>query len=141
MLKYNINNKAFTLIELIIAMSIISLLVVGFFGFYNSTIKYNTKNEKDIKSLNIAQSEIENLRQQIKSGRASNFKTTTNEDITLNGEISSYEVVLDENNNSYNLDIDLDCLNSLYTIKVSVRFGNDYFSKKSTELITQVFGG
>lgn len=60
------NIKGFTLIELIVALSIISILSLSFFKILNSSIKYNTKNEKDIKALNIAQSEIENLRREIK---------------------------------------------------------------------------
>lgn len=58
----------FTLIEILIAMAIASIVLVAFFSFLNSTIMNNAKNEKDIKLVNIAQSEIEILREQIKSG-------------------------------------------------------------------------
>ena len=60
-------NRAFTLIELLVSLSIISIISMAFFSFLNSSIKINSKNEKDINSLNIAQSEIEKLRKQIKS--------------------------------------------------------------------------
>ena len=66
LLKAKRDIKGFTLIELIIALSIISILSLAFFKILNSSIKYNTKNEKDIKALNIAQSEVENLRREIK---------------------------------------------------------------------------
>ena len=58
--------KGFTLIEILIAMTIVSILVFSLSTIINSSIKQNTKNEKDIKLLNIAQSEIENLRRKIK---------------------------------------------------------------------------
>ena len=57
----------FTLIEILVAMAIISIVSTGFYTMINSSIKHNVKNEKDIQSLNMAQSEIENLRSQIKS--------------------------------------------------------------------------
>lgn len=59
--------RGFTLLEILVAMSIISLISMAFFSFLSSSTKINSKNEKDINSLNIAQSEIEKLRQQIKS--------------------------------------------------------------------------
>lgn len=61
------NNKGFTLIEILISMAIISIVLFSLFTIINLSIKQNTKNEKDIKLLNIAQSEIENLRKEIKS--------------------------------------------------------------------------
>lgn len=66
-MKHIKNNKGFTLIEILVAMSIISIITFTFFTIMNSSIKQNSKNEKDIKALNIAQSEIENLRKEIKS--------------------------------------------------------------------------
>lgn len=61
------SNGAFTLIELLVALSIVSIISMSFFSLLNSSIKVNSKNETDINSLNIAQSEIEKLRKQIKS--------------------------------------------------------------------------
>ena len=72
------NEKGFTLIELIIALSIISIVSMAFFRTINSSIKYNTKNEKDIKALNVAQTEIENIRNEIKKSKT---------DIIINDEI------------------------------------------------------
>ncbi|MGL5713108.1 MAG: type IV pilus modification PilV family protein [Paraclostridium sp.] len=59
----------FTLIELLIAMSIISIISISFFVILNSSIKINKKNEIDIKSMQIAQSKIESIRAEIKSGK------------------------------------------------------------------------
>ncbi len=60
-------NKGFTLLELIIALSIVSIVLMSFYTLINSSIKQNTKTEKDIKSLNIAQGEIESLRNEVKT--------------------------------------------------------------------------
>jgi prepilin-type N-terminal cleavage/methylation domain-containing protein len=67
-----LNKKGFTLIEILIALSIASIISIGFFQVINMTIKTNSKNEKDIKSLNIAQTEIESLRAQIKNATNDN---------------------------------------------------------------------
>ena len=61
------NNKGFTLIELLVALAIVGIILLAFFTSINSTIRMDAKNDRDIKALNIAQSEIENLRNQIKN--------------------------------------------------------------------------
>lgn len=61
------NKKGFTLIELLVALAIVGIILLAFFTSINSTIKMDAKNDRDIKALNIAQSEIENLRNQIKN--------------------------------------------------------------------------
>lgn len=86
------NNKGFTLLELLISLSIVSIICVTFYAFLNNSIKTNGKNERDIKALNIAQSEIENLRQQIKS------KTSgSNLEIKLN---DTENIIISSSNNS-----------------------------------------
>lgn len=60
------NNKGFTLLELLVALSIIGLCMFAFFRIIDTSTKVNTKNDRDIKALNIGQSEIENLRNQVK---------------------------------------------------------------------------
>lgn len=59
--------KGFTLIELLVALAIVGIILLAFFKSIDSTTRINTKNDRDIKALNIAQSEIENLRNQIKN--------------------------------------------------------------------------
>ena len=61
-------NKGFTLIELLVALAIVGIILLAFFRSVDSTNRMNAKNDRDIKALNIAQSEIENLRNQIKNG-------------------------------------------------------------------------
>ena len=52
------NNKGFTLLELLISLSIITIILLAFSTIIISSIKGNTKNDKDINALNLAQSEI-----------------------------------------------------------------------------------
>lgn len=59
--------KGFTLIELLVALAITGTILLAFFKIIDSTNRMNVKNDRDIKALNIAQSEIENLRNQIKN--------------------------------------------------------------------------
>lgn len=134
------SNKGFTLIEILIAMSIISLIAMAFFTFLNTSIRFNSKNEKDIKALNIAQSEVENLREQIKSGKTEDFKFVNGSTINLNSAIPN-KLSLEVNGVLYNLEIDLKESENLYTIHVNVKLNNKYISKKSIDLVTQVFGG
>ena len=60
-------DKGFTLIELLVALAIVGIILLAFFTSINSTIRMDAKNDRDIKALNIAQNEIENLRNQIKN--------------------------------------------------------------------------
>lgn len=86
------NNNGFTLLELLISLSIVSIICVTFYGFLNNSIKTNGKNERDIKALNIAQSEIENLRQQIKSktsGSNLEIKLSDTENIIISNDNNS----------------------------------------------------
>ncbi|MGL5328903.1 MAG: PulJ/GspJ family protein [Peptostreptococcaceae bacterium] len=125
--------KGFTLIEVLIAMSIISLIAMTFFNFLNSSIRYNAKNEKDIQYLNIAQTEIENLREQIKSDTKDGFTSSDGTKIKDNNLKADYD--------EYGLEINLRPDGELYTIEVYVEPKYNYFSNRSVRLITKVFGG
>ena len=152
------NNKGFTLLELLISLSIITIILLAFSTIIISSIKGNTKNDKDISALNLAQSEIEILRKQIKDGKTS-FKNSENETLEFNSIIDSIE----NTENIYYKDVDGKNFEvkfyiskndeylggSLYKLWVRVKskqkddednWEDDYFSKKYTELITEVFG-
>ena len=152
------NNKGFTLLELLISLSIITIILLAFSTIIISSIKGNTKNDKDISALNLAQSEIEILRKQIKDGKTS-FKNSENETLEFNSIIDSIE----NTENIYYKDVDGKNFEvkfyiskndeylggSLYKLWVRVKskqkddednWEDDYFSKKCTELITEVFG-
>lgn len=153
-----INNKGFTLLELLVALAIVSLGVMTMFAAVNSNLKINTKNDKDIKSLQIAQSEIENLRSQIKNKSLSTFnikeynkekkvyeEVDRNLDELENG--IEYLKIIDNEVNIYKVkltvskDIDKNGNSTdLYTIDVNVSSQNEDFSGKNTNLITKVFG-
>ena len=152
------NNKGFTLLELLISLSIITIILLAFSTIIIHSIKGNTKNDKDISALNLAQSEIEIVRKQIKDGKTS-FKNSENETLEFNSIIDSIE----NTENIYYKDVDGKNFEvkfyiskndeylggSLYKLWVRVKskqkdeednWEDDYFSKKYTELITEVFG-
>lgn len=60
-------SKGFTLIELLVALSIVMIILLTFFKVIDNTTKMNVKNDIDVRALKLAKSEIENLRNQIKS--------------------------------------------------------------------------
>lgn len=152
------NNKGFTLLELLISLSIITIILLAFSTIIISSIKGNTKNDKDINALNLAQSEIEIVRKQIKDGKTS-FKNSKNETLEFNSISDSIE----NTENIYYKDVDGKNFEvkfyiskndeylggSLYKLWVRIKskqkdeednWEDDYFSKKYTELITEVFG-
>ena len=61
-----LKNKGFTLIEVLIALFIVSLVSMSFFMIVNITNRSNAKNEKDIQAMDIAQNEIEHITKDIK---------------------------------------------------------------------------
>lgn len=131
------NNKGFTLLELLVSISIMSIILLAFLTITISSIKGNTKNDKDISALNLAQSEIEILRKQIKDG-----KTDFNDEPYIK-EIDGkkFEVKLSVSESKE----DTSSQYTLYEVYVSVEAKqenkeNDYFSKKHTELVTEVLG-
>lgn len=173
--------EGLTLIEILIAMSVISIIAMAFFTFINSSIKFNAKNEHDIKALNIAQSEIENFRQQVKiSDLNSNLKIELDNGKIISipqygdkniswsqsqiqkiniSNIGIYKDYIGENldgikdnsiikytrnieNNVYtiNLDISRELIGTkfLYKISVYVNTEQKIFSKKVTNLVTQI---
>ena len=144
------NKRGFTLIEILIAMSLISLIAMAFFTILNSTIKANSINEKNIKCLNIAQSEVENIRQQIKESKPiqvedSNSYKPKPIKIGMKTEIQKY---IENDNNVYYERIKVDkepiqegdVSNYLYTINVIVNYNEDDLKKgKGKEITTQVF--
>lgn len=62
------NNKGVTLLEVIISVALISTISIGLFMTIDNTKISNTKNDKDLKAMDIAQSEIEYIIRDIKDG-------------------------------------------------------------------------
>lgn len=64
--------SGFTLIEILVALTIVSIISMTFFTIINMTTRKNAKNEKDIQAMDIAQSQIEYLIKEIKNNRYAN---------------------------------------------------------------------
>ena len=164
------SKNGLTLIELLISLSILTILVLGFFKFLNGTINMNLKNEKDIQALNIAQSEIEEIRQNIKSNNLdiedgewknyseqsfleSDFMPEYVDEYNVKQILNKYIIkdVEDTNDSTGNRTFEVKILlyrqkkNStdnkyLYTIDIKVNHKNNEISKKVTKLRYQVYG-
>lgn len=150
------DNKGFTLIEILTSAAIISIIVIAFSTISISSIKGNSKNNIDIGAMNIAQGEIENIRSQLKNYSGEDPLVLTSvegeeirESIEGKGTPQNASEGFSRTNDSgsYNVKIELkkaendySTYSGLYEIKVSVAANEnkEYFSKKTTELITQI---
>lgn len=130
-------SKGFTLIQVLVSLSILSFIGLAFFSTVNTSIKVNKKNETDIKALHLVQSEIENLRLQIKKSKDGILDIVDlNKDSITIGKEKIYT------SDEYNIKLKVeDKGNSLYEIKVCAQSANKDFSKQRTEIITQVIKG
>lgn len=138
-------NKGFTLIELLISIFILSILTIAFSQVSISAIKGNSKNSTDIVAMNIAQSEIENIRSQMKSYEKSlpiSLISLDGHEI-LEDKVNKFSMI--NNNETYNVSIEIKksvegsiTYSELYEVTVSVKTEKKYFSGKSTELVTQI---
>lgn len=131
------DTRGLTLIELLVSISVLSIIGLAFFSTINTSIKTNKKNETDIKAMHLAQSEVENLRVQIKKSTGSTLDIV---DLKGNKAIINNENSYTSDN--YNVKITIkEKENLLYEIIVVVEDVNKDFSKKKTEIITQVIKG
>ena len=130
-------SKGFTLIEVLVSISILSIIGLAFFSTVNTSIKTNKKNEMDIKALHLAESEIENLRAQIKKSKESILNSV---DSNKNKIIIGIENIY--TSGEYIVKIKVEKKESLlYQIRVNVESVKQDFSKKKTEIITLVTKG
>ena len=145
-------SKGFTLIELLVALAIVGTILLAFFKIIDSTNRMNVKNDRDIKALNIAQSEIENLRSQIKEKADNNERKLFVYDNSLDSNDKKIEISFDKKNEYFRIYEDADikykiCLDIkremvkedtfndyIYTINITVQLEDKYFSKKITEI-------
>lgn len=154
----NKKNKGFTLLELLVALAIIISIMFAFFKVYNSSIRVNTKNDRDIKALNLAQSELENLRNQIKNLKRSEDDKKI--EINIGGKqidveelgeepihIPTYEKnYTDEDGMKervYKINLTLEkssVTNQIYmfNINIDAKSKDEYLSKKKIELSTSI---
>ena len=123
-------SKGFTLIELLVALAIVGTILLAFFKIIDSTNRMNVKNDRDIKSLNIAQSEIENLRSQIKEKAGDNERELFVYDNSLDSNDKKIEISFDKKNEYFRIYEDADikykiCLDIKREIVAEDTF-NDY---------------
>ena len=129
------NSRGFTLVEVLVSLSILSILILVFFGVINTSIKNNKKNEVDINALSLAQSEVENIRIQIKNNNTSNLKDLENNEFVI-GENHNYT------SNNCNVDVLVEQKSDLlYEVNVTVKYKNPKDSRKKVQIITQVVVG
>ena len=151
MIKFE-KSKGFTLIELLVSLAIVGTILLAFFKIIDSTNRMNVKNDRDIKALNIAQSEIENLRSQIKEKSGNNERKLFVYDNSLDSNDKKIEISFDKKNEYFRIYEDADikykiCLDIkreivaedtfndyIYTINITVQLEDKYFSKKITEI-------
>lgn len=150
--------KGFTLIEVIIAMAIISIIAVAFFQILNNTIKMNEKTEKDIQMMDVAQIKMENILSDIREGSkkdGSIFVSINNSSMELNGlfstgtkYISEEEYTYKDGMSKYNVKLEIyrEKLGTgkilkdsyLYHIKYTVNEKNKLFSNREVNLETSI---
>ncbi|MFI3210542.1 MAG: prepilin-type N-terminal cleavage/methylation domain-containing protein [Peptostreptococcaceae bacterium] len=133
------SNRGFTLLEVLISISILTIIVLSFANFLSSNIKYNVKNEQDIKALNIATSEIENLRYQIKNNQDIFFTTDDKEFVEL---LNAWEINDEINikaNDPYKRVIKIEKNENIYTVHVKITKDGAFSTNKETKLIAQIF--
>ena len=124
-------SKGFTFVEILVCLGKISIIGLIFFTVINISIKSNKKTEVDSVALSIAQSEIENIRVQIKNDE-NRIKNLDDNELVI-GSVNKYT------SNDYNIEILIeDKTDRLYEVKVSLKYKNESFSIRSTEIITQV---
>lgn len=54
--------KGFTIIEILVAITVLGLISTGFFTLFNFSLRANSQNEKEIEALNLAKENLEIIR-------------------------------------------------------------------------------
>ena len=128
-------NKGFTLIELLVSLSIILIISFAMFKIINSSILNNSKNDKRISAMNVAQNIVEDAKYKISTINDSNrekiLKSITAKDRKEVVDSVTYYVDVEI---TESLDVGS---RRLYTIKVKVRLSkND--ENNYGEIITRI---
>lgn len=90
-------SEGFTLVEVLVAMTIISIIALAFFRVLNNTIRMNEKTDKDIQIMDIAQSKMENMLADIREGT----KNKTDIEVKINNEVVKLDDLFKGNNTIY----------------------------------------
>lgn len=157
-LKYNKTNRGFTLIEVLISLSIVTIILLSLFSFYNSSIKFNKKNETDINSLNVSQTAIESMRIYSKlnnkfgididndgvddlgfDNSESNWVDLDSEYEIYTGNLDTLEIEKDNNKYLATINSVKRYKNNMSVYTVELETKSKYNSTKKINLITQVY--
>lgn len=158
-MKKKLKSKGFTLIEVLVAMSIISIIVIFFYNALNNTIKMNKKAENDIQMMDIAQSKMENMLSNIRESSDDSEEI----EVEINGSIvrlnslfnnnsiytTQFEEVYENKVSNYIVDLKIErkLINSgtilsnsyLYNINFSVKEKYKKFSNGQVSMSTSIF--
>ncbi len=157
-LKHNKTNRGFTLIEVLISLSIVTIILLSLFSFYNSSIKFNKKNETDINSLNVSQTAIESMRIYSKlnnkfgididndgvddlgfDNSESNWVDLDSEYKIYTGNLDTLEIEKDNNKYLATINSVKRYKNNMSVYTVELETKSKYNSTKKINLITQVY--
>ena len=157
-MKHNKTNRGFTLIEVLISLSIVTIILLSLFSFYNSSIKFNKKNETDINSLNVSQTAIESMRIYSKlnnkfgididndlvddlgfDNSESNWVDLDSEYKIYTGNLDTLEIEKDNNKYLATINSVKRYKNNMSVYTVELETKSKYNSTKKINLITQVY--
>ena len=157
-MKHNKTNRGFTLIEVLISLSIVTIILLSLFSFYNSSIKFNKKNETDINSLNVSQTAIESMRIYSKlnnkfgididndgvddlgfDNSESNWVDLDSEYRIYTGNLDTLEIEKDNNKYLATINSVKRYKNNMSVYTVELETKSKYNSTKKINLITQVY--
>ena len=157
-MKHNKTNRGFTLIEVQISLSIVNIILLSLFSFYNSYIKFNKKNETDINSLNVSQTAIESMRIYSKlnnkfgididndgvddlgfDNSESNWVDLDSEYKIYTGNLDTLEIEKDNNKYLATINSVKRYKNNMSVYTVELETKSKYNSTKKINLITQVY--
>ena len=157
-MKHNKTNRGFTLIEVLISLSIVTIILLSLFSFYNSSIKFNKKNETDINSLNVSQTAIESMRIYSKlnnkfgididndgvddlgfDNSESNWVDLDSEYKIYTGNLDTLEIEKDNNKYLATINSVKRYKNNMSVHTVELETKSKYNSTKKINLITQVY--
>lgn len=157
-MKHNKTNRGFTLIEVLISLSIVNIILLSLFSFYNSSIKFNKKNETDINSLNVSQTAIESMRIYSKlnnkfgididndgvddlgfDNSESNWVDLDSEYKIYTGNLDTLEIEKDNNKYLATINSVKRYKNNMSVYTVELETKSKYNSTKKINLITQVY--
>ncbi|MBB6445855.1 prepilin-type N-terminal cleavage/methylation domain-containing protein [Bacillus benzoevorans] len=130
MKKFIENIKGITLIELLISLSILSIVLISLFAFFTNTFRFNSLNSDDIQAMNVARE----------------YKELIKKDYALTDEIDNWsknpnkELIMEPKNNDTHYDVIISisaaeetaAVFPIYLVHIEVRKENELLSETYT---------